>query len=241
MTIAIILVHPQLGENIGATARAMKNFGLRDLRIVKPRDGWPDEKAKSVSVGAIDIIDNARIYNSFAEAVGDLEYIYATTGAPRTMNKNYVLSRDLRTKLNLKNNIGIMFGRESSGLNNEEISYADKILTIDTEINFSSLNIAHAVCIICYELFQDHNRARDDLKHIQELATQEEKNYFYDHLLQELDERNFFRVPEKKIYMSRKIRNLFARIDNLSKSELQILRGIVTVLSKEKSSAGSEL
>ncbi|MFN9476890.1 MAG: RNA methyltransferase, partial [Rickettsiales bacterium] len=143
--IAIILVAPQLGENIGASARAMKNFGLRDLRIVAPRDGWPNKKAESMSVGAIDIINQAKVFSSIEEAVSDLSFIYATTGVVRAINKNYVLSRNLKQDIDSNYSIGIMFGRENCGLNNQEITYANKILVIDTDKNFTSLNIAHAV------------------------------------------------------------------------------------------------
>ena len=230
--VSIILVEPQMGENIGATARAMKNFALSDLRLVSPRDGWPNEKAKSMSVGAIDLIENAKIFESILEAVEDLEYVYAATAAPRDMNKNYILSRELNLDISQNKNIGIMFGRENSGLNNQEISYANKILTIDTDVNFSSLNIAHSVAVICYELFQGKNQVCNDLENVQEVATNKELEYFYDHLFNTLDEKSFFKTLEKKEHMSLKIRNLFGRIDNLSKQEVQTLRGIIASLSK---------
>lgn len=235
MQISIILVEPQMGENIGASARCMKNFGITDLRIVNPRDGWPNPKAQSMSVGAIDIIQKAKVFDSLKNAIADLEYVYAATAAPRDLNKEYVLSRDLPKEIKSKNNVGIMFGRESSGLNNEEISYANKIVTIDTVKDFSSLNIAHSVAVIAYDIFQSYNQNRDDLTSDQELAKNIEVQYFYDHLFEALDERNFFRMDEKKILMSQKIRNIFGRIDNLSTSELQTLRGIITVLTKDKS------
>ena len=176
--VAIILVEPQMGENIGAVARAMKNFAFSDLRIISPRDGWPNEKAKSMSVRAIDIIHNAKIYSSIKEAVADLEYVYAATAAPRDMNKSYVLSRNLPKDIPSFTSFGIMFGRENCGLNNKEIAFANKIITIDTEINFSSLNIAHSVAVICYELFQNKKQERTDLQNIQNLATQKELEYF---------------------------------------------------------------
>jgi len=232
--ISIILVSTQMGENIGGTARAMKNFGLSDLRIVAPRDGWPNHKAEEMSVGAIDIINNAKIFASLEEALSDLSYIYATTGVPRDMNKNYILSRDLTTDFPVNSKVGIMFGRESSGLTNEEITRANKILVIDTDRNFTSLNISHAVGIICYELFGARGAQRDDLDNSQKLASGEELNYFYDHLFSRLEEKKFFRTLEKKEHMRHKIRNLFARIDNLSQSELQILHGIVKVLSQNE-------
>jgi tRNA C32,U32 (ribose-2'-O)-methylase TrmJ len=127
-----------------------------------------------------------------------------------------------------------MFGRENCGLNNKEIAYANKIITIDTDSSFSSLNIAHSVAVICYELFQGKKNARADLQNIQTLATKSEIEYFYQHLFAELDKRDFFKIADKKEVMSIKIRNLFSKIENLSHSEIQMLRGIVSVLSNKK-------
>lgn len=230
MSVVIILVEPQMGENIGASARAMKNFGLTDLRIVSPRDGWPNQKAQIMSAHAIDVINNAKIYESLSHSIADLSFVYATTGATRNMNKNYILSRNLAKDMP-NTNIGIMFGRESSGLTNEEISHANKILVIDTDKNFPSLNISQAVGIICYELFGANSKHRDDINNIQQIASIDDMNHFYEHLFRKLDEKNFFRVPEKKDHMIQKIRNLFGRIDKLSTQEVQILHGIVSVIS----------
>jgi len=232
MSISIILVAPQMGENIGAVARAMKNFDIYDLRIVDPRDGWPNEKAVSMSVGAADLIANARIFGSVIDAISDLSYVYAATATPRDMNKEYVFSRDLKEDIPKIGKVGIMFGRENCGLNNQEISYANKIITIDTNLSFSSLNIAHSVAVICYELFQARMQSRPYVQPT--LAGNDELEYFYEHLFNSLEERKFFRVPEKREKMSLKIRNIFARIDKLSKTELQTLRGIITVLSGKK-------
>lgn len=216
-----------MGENIGASARAMKNFGLSDLRIVTPRDGWPSKPAEAMSVGAIDIIQNAKIFKDVPSAIADLEYIYAATAAPRDINKEYILSKDLKPN---SSKTGIMFGRESSGLSNEEISYANSILTIDTDPEFSSLNIAHAVAVVAYEFFK--KQVREDLSNSQELGTKEELEYFFEHLISSLDEKNFFKVAEKKPIMTQNLRAIFNRIDNLSKSEINTLRGIVSCLAK---------
>jgi len=232
--IAIILVEPQMGENIGAVARAMKNFSLSDLRLVSPRDGWPNAKAESMSVGAVDLIHTAQIYESIQDAISDLEYVYAATAAPRDMNKNYILSRDIYMDLPNVASLGIMFGRENCGLNNKEIAYANKIITIDTDVNFSSLNIAHSVAVICYELFQGKKNLRVDLDNVQTLATKAELEYFYQHLFAELEDRDFFKTEDKREQMSIKIRNLFAKIENFSHTELQTLRGIISSLSDTK-------
>ena len=160
-----------------------------------------------------------------------MEYIYATTSGARDVNKESILSRNIKNEIKPNRKIGIMFGRENCGLNNQEIAYANKIITIDTNINFSSMNIAQSIAVICYEIFQSYNQPRQIVDNKLKLAKMIELEYFYDHLFTELQKRNFFRVAKKKELMSNKIRNLFGRIDNLSQSELQILRGIVTVLS----------
>ena len=227
----IILVAPQMGENIGATARAMKNFGLTELRIVAPRDGWPNDKANSMAVGAADILLNAKIYNDLESSIADLEYIYATTSTPRDMHKNYVLSKELQAEMPaafLK--VGVMFGRENCGLNNQEITLANKIITIDTDRNFSSLNIAQAVIIICYELFKLQQRS--DLANEQILATKEQMHYFFDHLFTELDNKSFFKSPSMRPQMTQNITNLFNRME-LSTQELQTLHGVVRALVRE--------
>lgn len=221
----IILSHPQMGENIGACARAMKNFGLTSLRIINPRDGWPNQKSISNAVGAANIIENAEIYNSIEEAISDLEFIYGTTATKRDMNKNHILSKNLSDNFNSEVKTGIIFGRESSGLTNNEISVCNKIITIDTDKEFSSLNIAQAVLLISYEIFKPIDRT--DLQNNQNLATKEELQYFFNHIFTLLENKNFFKVDEKKEIMQRNIINLFSRIDNLSKTEIQTLRGIL--------------
>ncbi|MDX1917244.1 MAG: RNA methyltransferase [Rickettsiaceae bacterium] len=227
--IYIILSRPQLGENIGACARAMKNFGFSNLRIVSPRDAWPNEKAISASAGADDIILSAEIFHDLKSAIEDLEYIYATTAIKRDMNKNYVQSKNLSTEFNNCAKVGIIFGRENWGLSNEDISLANSIITIDTTIDFSSLNLAQSVLVICYELFKSN--VRPDLSNAQNLASKKEMDYFLESLFDALDDRNFFRILEKKDRMKLNIRNIFQRIDQLSKSDIQTLRGIVSSFS----------
>ena len=169
-----------MGENIGAAARATKNFGLDDLRIVNPRDGWPNEKADNMAVGALNIIKNARLYTDLNSAIADLEYVYATTAVPRDMNKEYASSKKLAQDLKSLNcKFGIIFGRENSGLNNDEIMLANKIISIDTT-EFSSLNIVHAVAVICYEIFKSN--ASKDPSNEQQLATKNEVILFLKHL-----------------------------------------------------------
>ena len=229
--ICIILVAPQMGENIGAAARAMKNFGLKSLRIISPRDGWPNEKAISTSTHAQDVIQNAKIFHSLTEAISDLNILYATSAQPRDMNKPVISSRTIASKLLAEAQVGIMFGRESSGLSNEEISFADAIINIDTSSDYTSLNIASAVCIVCYELMELRESTTSKQNIL--LPTKSETLHFLDYLFSELECRGFFRVPEKKKLMQQNILNTFTRIDNLSKSELQTLRGMLSILTKK--------
>lgn len=228
----IILVAPQMGENIGATARAMKNFGLNSLRIVTPRDGWPNEQARSNAVGAVNIIDSAEIYSSLEDSIKDLEYLYATTCIKRVMNKDYIFSQNLTFDYPYSAKVGIMFGRENNGLSNEEISLANKVITINTT-EFSSLNIAQAVIVICYELFRN-SASREDIYNIQKLANKEEIEYFLKNLFSKLDKTGFFKAPEKKLIMQQNITNIFMRINNLSAPEVQTLQGIIKSLNNPK-------
>lgn len=231
MPISIVLVAPQMGENIGAAARAMKNFALYDLRLVNPRDSWPNAQAQAMSVGAVDIINNAKIFSSLAEAIDDLEYLYAAAATPRDINKPTILSENLASQFPFDKKVGIMFGRESSGLTNDEIILADKIITINTDKSFSSLNLAHAVAVICHGLFCTVTKNKLFNRN-EQLATKGEIDHFCRDLIARLDDKSFFRMPEKKTYLSKKIVNLFNKIEDLSFNELQILRGIVKVLTK---------
>lgn len=227
----IILVEPQMGENIGATARAMKNFNISELRIVSPRDGWPNQQARSMAVSAVSIIDNATIYDDLESCIADIEYLYATTAIGRDMNKNYIASTSLHEDYPSHLKVAIMFGRENCGLQNKEITYANKIININTG-HFSSLNIAQSVVIICYELFCKSTLSPiNNMINEQPLASRGELEYFFEHLFTELHNKNFFKVPEKTPQMTQNIRNIFTRIDKLSKTEIQTLRGIINTLS----------
>jgi len=148
-----ILVRPQIGENIGAVARAIKNFNITKLRIINPRCQWPNEKAIATSVGANDILKSTKIYDSLKKSIGDLDLIFAATSRIRKVNKQIISINDLKKKIRRKNKIGIVFGPESSGLTNDEISYADYLVKIPTNNKFSSLNLSHSAIIFCFELF----------------------------------------------------------------------------------------
>jgi len=240
---AIILVEPQLGENIGMVCRAMLNCGLIDLRIVNPREGWDRDKAEKASSGASQVLMRARYFTSTKEAVADLETVYATTARPRDMIKPMVTPKKAAVEAvelaerGLKT--GILFGKEAKGLHNDDVAMADAIMHLPLNPAFASLNLAQAVLLIGYEWFA----ASDDTpeRYIPEgkrktarPATKDEVIKFYEHLEDELEESGFLRVEEKRPNMIRNIRNIFARID-LTSQEVQTLRGIVAFLSQGRS------
>ena len=151
-----ILVKPQLGENIGASARALKNFGFSKLSIVKPRDGWPNVKAKATSVGAYEILKKAKMFDSTSEAVEDFDLIFSTTARKRDINKKHLSFKKFieSIKKNRNKKIGILFGPEASGLSNEDIGYSNYIFKIPVHKKFESLNLSHSLIIVCFEIFK---------------------------------------------------------------------------------------
>lgn len=229
--ICIILSHPQMGENIGAAARVMKNFGLNDLRIVSPRDRWPNKKAENMSAGGVDVIQKAKIYHTLEEAISDRQFVFATAAASRDMNKDHIFSYEIDKTLASIDRLGILFGRESSGLSNQEISLCNKIITINTESEYSSLNLAQAICIICYELYKVPDLLGSDLKtSAVNLASKGEMEIFLKHLFSSLDSRGFFKSQDRKDKMTMKLRGIFNRMDGISPKELNALHGIVSIL-----------
>lgn len=237
----IILVEPQLGENIGACARAMANFGFSELRIVSPRDGWPNEKAEEMSASGIDVIKNAQIFDSLEDAIADLNYLIATSARPRDMQKPTSTPREYPDKCSEKT--GIMFGRERSGLTNDEIVLADLLVTIPVSESYPSINIAQSVNIMCYELYSsslgtkrsnpetsDWISTSPSTSHNEGKAPKKELNQLYNHLETELDKSNFFKVPEKRKKMIQNIRNMLARAE-LTDQEVKTYRGIIASLS----------
>ncbi len=229
--IAIILSHPQMGENIGAAARVMKNFGLKDLRIVSPRDGWPNEKTETMSAGGSSIIHSARIYSSIKEAIADREFVFATTAANRHMNKENIFSYEIRDTVTSIEKLGILFGRESSGLSNHEISLCNKIITIKADEEYSSLNLAQAICVICYEIYKIEEKFCSFINNPKvDLVTKNDMELFFDHLFTTLEKRKFFKSQDSKDLMMIKLRGIFNKMDNLSIQELNALHGIVALM-----------
>ena len=158
--IYFILVRPQMGENVGSVARAIKNFNITKLRIVNPRCNWPNQKALATSVGAKDVLKSSKIYDSIEKSIGYLDIVFASTSRIRKVNKKVISVLDLKNKVKKNRKIGIIFGPESSGLSNDEISYADYLVKIPTNKKFSSLNLSHSVILFCFHLFQHYTNRK---------------------------------------------------------------------------------
>jgi tRNA/rRNA methyltransferase len=233
---AIILVRPQLGENIGTSARAMLNCGLTDLRLVDPRDGWPNWRAEAAASGADDVLQKARLFPSPPEAVADLHHVYATTARSRDMHKHLVTPRqaalEMRRHSARGETCGILFGPERTGLTNDEVTVADTLVQVPLNPAFSSLNLAQAVLLISYEFFQadDHTPPRQVTDEGRKRATFADLLNFFEHLEEQLDDGGFLKPPHLRPVMIRNIRNLFLRA-GLSDQEVRTLHGIVTALS----------
>ena len=155
-----ILVKPQLGENIGACARSMKNFGFSKLHIVSPKINFPNHKAKATSVGAFDIINKAKVFNDTNEAISNFDIVISLSARKRDINKRHISLEEFGNLIKKKNNsnFGLMFGPEASGLSNQDLSFSNYILQIPTSLKFKSLNLSHSVTIICYEIFKIFNK-----------------------------------------------------------------------------------
>ncbi|MCD1266556.1 RNA methyltransferase [Shinella sumterensis] len=235
---AIILVHPQLGENIGMVARAMANFGLAELRLVNPRDGWPSEKAISAASKADHVIAAATVFPSLEAAIADLEFVYATTARDRYGYKEVrspvVASDDLRTRFRAGQKTGILFGRERTGLTNEEIALADELVTFPVNPAFASLNLAQAVLLMSYEWMKSGLSSVEVTPFSalpQRPAQKEELQGLFDHVEETLDARGYFRPAEKKPKLVENLRAILTR-PSFTGTEIQVLRGVISCLDR---------
>ena len=240
---AVVLVEPQLGENIGASARAMLNCGLGELRLVRPRDGWPNPKAEAAASGATAVIEAARVFESTAAAVADLTHLYAASARPRQMIKPVVTPRraalEMRAQAASGAAVGVLFGPERTGLTNDDMALADTMLSVPLDPAFASLNLAQAVLVVGYEWFQagDATPDRRLVTNATRPATKAELLNFFAHLERELDACGFLRNAEKRPSMVRNIRNLFQRAAP-TEQEIQTLHGIVKELSSLRARRG---
>ncbi len=228
---AIILVRPQLGENIGAAARAMLNCGLTKLRIVKPRDGWPNIKALNTASGADAVIGEALIFDDVSDAIADLDLIFATTSRARDQVKDVIFPDQAFQKLPQQIHAGIMFGSERNGLDNDEICVADSIIEIPLNPAFPSLNLAQAVLLVSYEWRRSHVKNHPPSVVKRAAAKKSDIISFFNMLEKELEYKGFYPSPSMQQKMSRNMRNMFQRIQ-LSEQDIQSLYGIVKALSR---------
>ena len=227
--IYFILVRPQIGENIGSVARAIKNFNIRHLRVVNPRCVWPNHKALATSVGAKDVLKSTKIYNSLEQSIEDLDIIFASSSRIRKVNKKIIPVLNLKTKIKKGRKVGILFGSEASGLTNDEISCADYLVKIPSNKRFSSLNLSHSAIIFCYELYQHFSKKKIVYKtsYKSSVAKKSEVNKFLHFIIRGLDKKGFLQPDHKRQSMIRNINNIFHRL-NLSEQEIRILLGIFT-------------
>jgi tRNA/rRNA methyltransferase len=233
---AIVLVEPQLGENIGTAARAMMNCGLDDLRLVCPREGWPSDKAKSAASGADAILAKARLFPDVPAAVADLAHLYATTARERHFVRRQVTPRqaalEMRAHLASGEPCGVLFGPERTGLVNDHIALADTVLTVPLNPAFASLNLAQAVLVVGYEWFTAASAPPPARLRTGQSRRAGKKALiaFFEHLEEELDRNGFLRNIEKRPSMVRNLRNLFHRAE-CTEQELRTLHGVVTAFA----------
>ena len=235
---AVILSRPQIGENIGATARAMKNFGLSELRLVAPQCRWPNDRAQALAAGAGDILEAAQVYPDMAGALADIRLVLATTARDRDVVREILTppSAALRLRQAVSNGVpcALLFGSERAGLDNDELSLADALITIPTA-EFSSLNLGQAVLLLGYEWLKsaDATPASRTRKTIAVPATRQELVDLFEHLERELQAGGFFFPAAKTEAMARNIRAMILR-SHLTDQEVRTIRGMIVALVRNK-------
>jgi tRNA/rRNA methyltransferase len=233
----VILVEPQLGENIGTTARAMANFGLAELRLVKPRDKWPNERARAAASGADRVLDAARLFDTVPDAIADCNFLLATTARAHDQAKPVVsaeqAARDIAPRVASGERVGILFGRERWGLENDEVALADAIVTLPVNPAFASLNLAQAVLIVAYEWFKFTTSGALPFAMPQKSApaTKQQLGAFFDNLERELERVEFFRPAEKRETMTINLRNIFNRMAP-TRQDIQTLQGVIMAIAE---------
>jgi tRNA/rRNA methyltransferase len=235
---SIILVNPQLGENIGMVARAMLNCGLTDLRVVNPRDGWPSDTAVRAASGALDKGVIATVYETTLDAVSDLHWTLATTARPRDMIKEVYTAgsamAETHSKIKNGQKIGVLFGAERTGLENEDIALASAIITIPLNPDFCSLNLAQAVLLVAYEFMvqADQTPEKQLMTGKTDIATAATVANFTDRIISEMGTRGFFKSPDMRPTMERNLTNLFTR-HTWTDQDIQTFHGVISALIKE--------
>ncbi len=233
----VVLVEPQLGENIGMAARAMGNFALTQLRIVNPRDGWPNVSAQRAAAGADHILDHAELFDTVEQAVADLDLLFATTARAHDQAKPVVppqaAAREIVDHVASGGKAGILFGRERYGLQNDEVARANRIVTFPVNPGFASLNLAQAVLLMGYEWFKlsTEGALPFAMPERSERASQHQMQAFFENLVRELDKVEFLRPAEKRDTMLVNLRNIFTRMEP-TKQDMHTLHGVVMAIAE---------
>jgi len=233
----VVLVEPQLGENIGAAARAMANFGLSELRLVKPLQGWPNERAKVMAAGADRVLDEARVFDTLEEAIGDCNFVLATTARNHDQAKPVVgadgAAAECAPRIAAGEKVALLFGRERAGLTNHEVALADCILTLPVNPAFASLNLGQAVVIVGYEWFKLRTAGALPFAMPEKspAAPKQQLDTFFADLERELEKVEFFRPAEKRGTMSVNLRNIFQRM-RPTQQDVRTLHGVINAIAQ---------
>ena len=233
----VVLVEPQLGENIGAAARAMANFGLSQLRLVNPRQGWPNDKALMMATGAGRVLDGAMLYPTLAAAIADCSYVLATTARAHDQAKPVIGPAEaaelMAPRIGAGENIAVLFGRERNGLENDEVALADAIVTLPVNRAFASLNLAQAVVIVAYEWFKLARAGKLPfaMPNKSAPAPKQQLLAFFETVERELEKVEFFRPPDKRETMQFNLRNIFSRMQP-TQQDIQTLHGVIMAIAE---------
>lgn len=229
----IVLVRPQLGENIGKAARAMLNFGLTEMRLVAPRDGWPNPSAGPAASGADIVLEKAQVFDTLAEAVADCEHVYATTVRKRGVTKSVVTPEQVSQQIvSLKGRHAILFGPERSGLETDDVAVAGSIITVPINPEFGSLNLAQAVILCAYEWSKHQSLAQPTVEEELPPAPQEELDGLIGHFTKLLEPRGYFQPYSRAAATRRTLRNMLTK-PRWNHLEVRTMRGVLSALERE--------
>jgi tRNA/rRNA methyltransferase len=233
----VVLVEPQLGENIGAAARVMANFGLSRLRLVKPVQGWPNERARVMASGADRVLDGASVHETLPEAIEDCTFVLATTARAHDQAKPVIggdaAAAEMRPRIAAGETVALLFGRERTGLENDEVALADRIVTLPVNPAFASLNLAQAVAVVAYEWFKTASGGALPFGMPQKSppAPKQQLDAFFADVERELDKVEFYRPEEKRGTMSINLRNIFTRMA-LTQQDIRTLHGVIMAIAE---------
>jgi tRNA/rRNA methyltransferase len=233
----IVLVEPQLGENIGAAARAMANFGLSRLRLVRPRQTWPNDKARMMATGAVRVLDGVKLYDTLEGAIADCNFVLATTARAHDQAKPVIgpaeAAAEMAPRIGGGERVAVLFGRERNGLENDEVALADRIVTLPVNPAFASLNLAQAVVIVAYEWFKlaGGSKLPFAMPEKSKPAPKQQLLSFFAALERELEKVEFFRPPDKRDTMQINLRNIISRMTP-TQQDIQTLHGVIMAIAE---------